>query len=165
MQRIMNAMMALDRIRTGTRAVIHSFIAATTSPGAVDGATPLVSDGLKHGNHVIGHSEGLGTSNPPLGTALLQRLENVGWLSGFAEQRSILNQVWSSFGAWKDAEVLEPLLEFIKLSYRLCGVDWRGGLVGYEQAQCHASHEHDLAQKRSKFPDGVFEQWKVGIRH
>lgn len=25
--------------------------------------------------------------------------------------------------------------------------------------------EHDLVQKRSKFPDGVFEQWKVWIRH
>ena len=34
-----------------------------------------------------------------------------------------------------------------------------------EQAQSHAAHEHDLVQKRSKFPDGVFEQWKVWIRH
>jgi hypothetical protein len=34
-----------------------------------------------------------------------------------------------------------------------------------EHAQSHAAHEHDLVQKRSKFPDGVLEQWKVWIRH
>ena len=125
MQQIMNAMlaMALDRIRPGTRAVIKSCIAAKTSAGALDGVTPLVSDVLKHGSHVIGHSEGLGTSNPALGTDLLERLENVGWVSGLAEQRSILNRMWSSYEAWKDTDVFEPLLEFIKRSYKLCAVE------------------------------------------
>ena len=75
------------------------------------------------GAHVIGHSEGLGTTDLTLDVGLAKSLQDAGWTLGFAEQRSILNGMWSSYGTWRDVDVFAPLLDFVKRSYQLCAVE------------------------------------------
>jgi hypothetical protein len=125
MQQTMDQMlvMALRQIKPGTKRIIQTCQQAGRSATAFELATPLVSNVLKHTSHVIGHEEGNRRPNRTLEPALGQSLQAAQWESGFSEQRSILNEMWASYGNWKDISVFAPLLSFIKRSYRVCAVE------------------------------------------